>query len=386
MSISRRDFLGRAAAAGAGAAGIAAFSGCGAPSIAAQKRTGGGDCSSSTGKLASTLRFSNWPLYIDFDDKTKHRPSLDLFTKKTGVKVEYVEDINDNETFSGKNSPILQTGQGIGRDLVVLTDYMAAQWVRNNYVQEVDLSVMPNVVNLQPNLANPRWDPLRRHSLPWQSGMTGIAYNPSKVDFEVTKLQDLLNPKLSKHMTMLSSMSDTLCLVMQSIGLDPTKIDNAMFAKGMTEFAKYVPHARAFTGNEYADGLARGDIWACVAWSGDVVQLQADHPGLKFVVPDAGAVLWTDNMMIPLGGDVFTASTYMNFVYEPPVAAMIEDYVNYFCPNTEAQSALEKIDPNVAKNPLIFPDKSILAKLKSFDSDAANNPTYKSQWNNAIGL
>ena len=123
--------------------------------------------------------------------------------------------------------------------------------------------------------------------------------------------------------------------------------------------------------------LAKGDIWACFAWSGDMVQLQADHPGLKWNQPDSGAMIWTDNMLIPKGGNVYTASTYMNYYYTPKVAAEVGDYVNYICPVQGADAVLKKSDPAVAKNPLIFPTKKMLGNVHQIDAKAVNNQDYK---------
>jgi spermidine/putrescine transport system substrate-binding protein len=122
-----------------------------------------------------------------------------------------------------------------------------------------------------------------------------------------------------------------------------------------------------------------------MTWSGDVAQLQTDTPGLKWVIPDDGGMIWNDNMLIPLGGDVFTASTYMNFVYDPAIAAEIEAWVNYICPVVGAQEEIKKIDPALAKNPQIFPDEATLSKVKLFDAEAADNTDYKEKFQAVIG-
>ena len=142
---------------------------------------------------------------------------------------------------------------------------------------------------------------------------------------------------------------------------------------------------RQFTGNDYAPLLAKGDVWACFAWSGDMVQLRIDHPNLKWVVPDEGAMIWTDNMLIPKGGDVFTASTLMNWYYKPSIAAEVADYVNYISPVAGAGELLLKSDPAIAKNPLIFPTAAMLAKAHQIDPKSVNNQKYKQQFQHLIG-
>ncbi|HVW30019.1 MAG TPA: extracellular solute-binding protein, partial [Polyangiaceae bacterium] len=195
-----------------------------------------------------------------------------------------------------------------------------------------------------------------------------------------TSLKDLLtNPKLKGKVTMLTEMSDSIGATMLMNGDDPSKVTDATFNKAISTLKSAVASGqiRQFTGNDYAPLLAKGDIYACLAWSGDMVQLQADHPGLKWVLPDTGGMIWTDNMLIPKGGNVYAASVLMNWFYKPTIAAEVEDYVNYICPVVGADKVLEKSDPAVAKNPLIFPTQAMLANTHQFDSKALNNEKYK---------
>jgi spermidine/putrescine transport system substrate-binding protein len=387
--LTRRQLLRRAAVGGTALtlpALLAACGGGGEIGGAGNTETGAGTTVSRT--LASKLTISNWPLYIDIDEKTKKRPTVEQFTTETGVKVDYIEDVNDNEEWFGKFQAQLAQEQPIGRDLTVLTDWMAARMVRLGYVQKKDKESIPNEKNLVSTLQHPSWDANRDYSLPWQSGMTGIAYDPKVTGFDVTSIEQLLTDKrLKGKVTALTEMPDTMGLVMQQNGDDPTKVEPDAFDKAIDSLQQAVDSGqiRRFTGNDYADGLANGNIWAAVAWSGDVVQLQLDNPRLKFVLPDAGGMIWTDNMLIPEGGDVYTASVWMNFVYDPKIAAQIEDYVNYICPVDGAKDELLKIDPPVAKNTLIFPDEETLSKVKAFDPQAADNPDFKEKFQAVIG-
>jgi spermidine/putrescine transport system substrate-binding protein len=341
-------------------------------------------------ELKKTINFSNWPLYIDVDEKTKKRPTLDAFEKKFGVNVKYVEDINDNQQYFGKIQGPLSHGQGIGRDIIVLTDSsgLPARLIKLGWVQKLDKQSIPNIDNLQDALRSPSWDPKREYSLPWQSGMTGIGYDPDKVGGELTSFDDLLtNPKLKGKVTLLSELADTMGLAILSNGDDPAKITKASWDKAYAKVKKAVDsgQVRQFTGNDYAPLLAKGDVWACAAWSGDMVQLQSSKPKLKWNLPESGGMIWTDNMLIPTGGDVYSASVLMNYFYDPAVAAKVEAYVNYICPVKGAAEELKKTDPDVAKNPLIFPSDDVLSKTKIFDATALNNETYKKQFQALIG-
>jgi spermidine/putrescine transport system substrate-binding protein len=340
--------------------------------------------------LAKTLNFSNWPLYIDIDEKTKRHPSLDQFTKKTGVKVSYVEDINDNPSFFGKIQGPLSHGQSVHRDIIVMTDVSGfpARMIDLGWLEPLDKSALPNIKNLIPAQQHPSWDPDRTYSLPWQSGMTGIGYDPEKVGYELTSFKKLLtDPKLKGKVTLLTEFADTVGLALLANGDHPEKVTDKSFKRAidLLQSARKSGQIRQFTGNDYAPLLARGDVWACAAWSGDMVQLQIDHPNLKWVLPEDGGLIFTDNMLIPKGGNAYTASTFMNFYYQPAIAAEVEDYVNYICPVAGAGKVLEKTDPDVAKNPLIFPTKEMLENAHLFDPKAVNNQSYKEQFQHLIG-
>jgi spermidine/putrescine transport system substrate-binding protein len=350
----------------------------------------GGTTSTAKQQLADTLRFSNWTLYIDRDEKTKKSPTLDQFKQKTGTTVKYVEDINDNATYFGKIQRPLSQGQSIDRDIIVLTDNsrFPGVLIKRGWAEKLDKSAIPNIANLQDSLAHPSFDPNRDYSLPWQSGMTGIASNLKLTKKPVTTIDQLLeDPKLKGKVTLLTEMADAMSLVMLANGDDPTKVDDASFDRAYRRIEKAVKNdqIRQFTGNDYTGPLSKGDLHAAMSWSGDVVQLTADNPNLEWHLADSGGDIWTDNMLIPTGGDVYTASTFMNFVYDPKIAAQIAAYVNYVSPVKGAKAELAKIDPKLADNPLIFPDEDTLSKVKIFDADALNNQDYVEKWQTLIG-
>jgi spermidine/putrescine transport system substrate-binding protein len=256
------------------------------------------------------------------------------------------------------------------------------------WLEKLDKSAIPNMKNLISAQQHPNWDSNRDYSLPWQSGMTGLGYDPDKVGGELTSVDELLtNPRFKGKVTLLSEFGDTLGLVMLANGDDPSSVTKAAFDKAVEKIRKAVDSGqiRKFTGNDYAPLLAKGDVWACFAWSGDLVQLQADHPGLRWNLPETGGMIWTDNMLIPKGGDVYTASTLMNFFYRPEIAAQVEDYVNYICPVTGADKVLKKTDPDVANNTLIFPTQKMLDNAHIIDAKAVNNKKYKQQFQALLG-
>lgn len=350
---------------------------------------GGGGGSNGSGELEDVLRFSNWPLYIDVDEKTKKHPTLDAFTAETGIKVEYFEDINDNATYFAKIQGPLSQGNGIDRDIIVMTDNsrFPALLIAKDWLEPLDQDLIPNISNLIPAQASPPFDPDRTYSLPWQSGITGIAWNED-VTGPVTSVDQLLNdPELKGKVTMLTELADSVGLTILSNGGDPSDFTADEFDGAVKTIQDAVDSGqiRQFTGNDYAQPLTKGDIAAAVAWSGDIVQLLSDNPKLKWAIPEQGGMIWTDNMLIPKGGSAATASTYMNSVYDPKVAAQIAAYVNYVTPVNGAKEELAKTDPETANNPLIFPTEEMLSQVNQFSSEALQNDEYQDAWQKVLG-
>jgi spermidine/putrescine transport system substrate-binding protein len=342
-------------------------------------------------ELADTLRFSNWQLYIDVDPKTKKSPSTQKFEQETGVKVNYYEDINDNASYFGKIQGPLSQGRGIDRDIIVMTDNsrFPGLLVQKEWVEKLDKERIPNIENLIPAQGSPPFDPDREYSLPWASGITGIATNLKASGGEiVTTVEQLLeDPKLKGKVTMLTEMADSMSMVMLANGDDPKKVTNESFNKAYDQIKKAVDSGqiRRFTGNDYVSDLEKGNIAAAVSWSGDVATGLKENKNLRWNLPEKGSDIWTDNMFIPLDGDVATASAYMNFVYDPKIAAMISVGNGYISSVKGVREEAKKLDPDSASNPLIFPDDELLSKVVQFDSEALNNQTYIEQWQKLLG-
>ncbi len=379
-SLTRRQLLERAALGGAALTLPGFLAACG----------GGGDGGDAgSDELAEVLRFANWPLYIDIDEETKKRPSLDEFTRRTGIAVDYFEEINDNAEYFAKVQGPLSQGRGIDRDIFVFTDNsrFPGLLIEEGWVQKLDRELIPNISNLIEAQASPPFDPEREYSLPWQSGMTGIAWN-EELTGPVTSIEQLFeDTKLKGKVSMLMEQADSVGLVMLANGDDPAEVTDETYGRAIDRVQAAVDSGQVvrFTGNDFAQPLTQGELAACVAWSGDMIQLLADNPKLKWGVPKDGGMIWTDNMFIPTGGSVPTASTYMNYVYEPAVAAKIAAYVNYVPPVQGVKEELVKIDPELANNTLIIPDDELLAQLHQYDSAALANDEHISKWQTVLG-
>ncbi len=364
--ISRRSVLRRFAAAGLTVGSASAFlAACGGVEGTANKGTTVDVANVSHPKEDfSKVVFSNWPLYID-------QKVIPPWEKEQGAKLRYLEDYNDNEEFFAKVRQELESGSGIGRDLVAPTDWMAARWIDLGYAVPIDKANVPNAKNLQDSLASPPYDKNRDFTLPWQSGITGIGYNPKKTGRKLTSVKDLYDPAFKGRVSMFTEWRDSAGLVLLGMGKDPTTATKDDYTEAIARIDEENKKGqiRKFTGNDYTKDLAAGNLWACIAWSGDLVQLQADNPNLEFLVPEEGAMTWSDNMLIPQKPTTaYGAETFMNYVYDPEVAAVIAAYVNYFCPVKGVKEILAKTDPELANNQLIFPDDKTLAQLHAYPS------------------
>ena len=326
------------------------------------------------------VNWSNWTQYIDVSEDESTRPTLDEFTKQTGITVNYTEDYNDNDEFYAKVRPLLEGGEDTGRDVWCSTDWMVARLIRQGYVQKLDTANIPNVKNLEPSLKDVEFDPGRVFSLPWQSGFAGIAYNldatgGKKVE---TMTQLLTDPALKGKVTLLTEMRDTVGLVLCEMGKDPSNFTDADFdaAIAMIQKAKDAGQLKGFTGNDYTDGLTKGDIAACVAWTGDVVQLQFENEAVQYALPQAGFTLWSDNFVIPaLAKHKKNAETLINYYYDPAVMAQVAAWVNYIPPVAGTKDVIAADDPETAENPLIFPSEDVLSRAKVFRGLSAEEET-----------
>ncbi|MER7950169.1 extracellular solute-binding protein [Streptomyces sp. NPDC096079] len=387
--MSRRSLL-----RGVGGVGAAALlAGCGVPAAYVEEGDRAGRDLSARDR---TLDFANWPLYIDTDDENaSKRPTLDAFRKRTGISVRYTEEINDNDEFFGKISPSLMNHQETGRDLIVVSDWMAARFVRLGWVQEMDRAAQPHVAkNLSPQLRTPAFDPGRLHSVPWQSGITGIAYNRRKLGRELRSTKELWADDLRGKVTLLSGLDESFALLMLGNGVDVTQWTGDDFHALCEQIEGLVrtKHIRRFTGNDYIKDLSTGDVLACQAYSGDVIQLQADNPDIEFVVPEEGAELWAESLMIPnLAQHKTNAEKLVDYYYEPEVAAELAAWVNYVCPVPAAQQVLADSGDEelvaLAEDPLIFPDAGMRSRLAiARDITSEERQEFAKRWNSIVGL
>ncbi len=384
--VSRRTVLKGAGFAAFGIGSVAVLPLFGTPSAIQDPATCKAKDVSATSKK---LVISNWPAYIDPPSK-KQKSTLEEFEAGTDISVAYTDDVSDNAEFFAKVRNQLADCQPIGRDLMMLTDWMAAKMIGLGWIQPIAVDKVPNLhANLIEPLQGRQWDKDRTYSAPWQSGLTGIAYN-AKLTKEVGSFSDLITrPDLKGKITLLSEMRDTMAFMLAIEGANPDDFTRLEWEKALVNLQSVVKkgQVRAFTGNEYIQDLTAGNIVACEAWSGDVIQAQFDNPDIKFVVPEEGLSLWSDNMLIPNKSEhQSNAEKWIDFYYEPEVAAQLAAYVNYICPVEGAREAMVKIDDSLVDNKLIFPDAEDLKGAFDFMVlDDQQSKQYEGEWADVTG-
>ena len=367
--ISRRAVL--AGAGGLGAVGLLAA--CG----------GGGDDAAAE----NSVRWGNWPLYLDFDEDSKTYPTLEKFKTQTGIDAQYFEDYNDNDEFFGKVQAQLKLGEDIGYDLVTPTDWMAARWIRLGYTQKYDLANIPNHVNILDSLKSPSYDPMRESTLTWQGIMAGFGWNTEKNPKGVRTIEDLFSPQNKGKIVVLSEMRDTIGVILLSQGVDITKVTEDQYMNAVDFMAKKIADGwiRGVKGNEYAEDLTSGDATAVIGWSGDMFILASENEGkFDFAIPESGGTISGDNLVIPSTaspGGKANAEKLINYYYDPVVAAEVAAYVNYVCPVKGAQAEMEKIAPELALSEYIFPTEKTSSRLNVFRS---LTPDEETKWAEAF--
>ncbi len=308
-----------------------------------------------------TLDFANWPLYID---RTKDgSPTLNDFSEKYGITVNYRPVIQDNASFFSQIGPVLQADQATGYDLIVISDgWELTQMIDNHWLIPLDHSRLPNFARYAADsIRDPVYDPHNAYTVAWQSGITGIGYDPEKTGREITSVRDLYDPAFAGKVGMMSDNTELASNGMLALGIAPSTSGPADWNRAADLLRKQRSDGivRQYYDQSYIKALQQGDTWISMAWSGDIFQAQVSgNSNLKFVVPEEGGMFWHDNCMIPYhASHPVDAIEWIDYSYRPEVQALITDWVNYVSPVPAAKPIVagKLDDPTVANSPLVFP-------------------------------
>lgn len=331
-------------------------------------------------KQAGVLDFANWPLYMDVGATAAEHPSLDLFTEATGIKVNYHEVIQESESFFAQIRPGLARSEPIGYDLIVLTNgIVLSRMIRLGYLAPLDHSRLPTfAANADPSVKDPSYDPGNQFTVAWQSGITGIAYDPEKTGREITSFEDLFDPAFAGRVGMFGENQELPNFALLGIGVAPEESSPDDWRRAADRLIEQQTAGiiRRYYDQSYIDALATGELWLSMAWSGDVYQQIAAGRNLRFTVPREGGLIWTDSLCIPKTAlHPVDAIAYMDFVYRPEIAGMLAEALNFITP---VPAAAEHVSPELAKSTLLFPTRVELDRVRRFRVLTAEEET---EWN-----
>jgi spermidine/putrescine transport system substrate-binding protein len=388
--MSRRQLF-RYTGAGVGAYGLSALlAACGTDPETAPPTEPGGVGSPewwADQEAGDVVNFTNWPAYIDIgkdSEGNRTRPSLDLFTKETGIEVVYRANINDNADFYASILPALEAGQDPGHDIIVITNGQElTEMQARGFLIPLDHSLTPNFnENVGAAFEDPAFDPGNKYTMAWQSGMTGYAWNKEFVEGPITSMRDLMNDEWAGKVALFGN-DDTPTLAMIELGINPetsTPEDWEKAAALMQEFNDW-GGLRKWDDQGYLTGIENGDLWATMAWSGDIINDILYYPefaSFEFATAEAGGIVWVDNMMIPANAaNPKGAIQVMDHYYKPEIAAMLTEWNAYVSPvpaggelvqqhADEAKGGTKEVLETIASSPYVFPTPELEAKLYNY--------------------
>ena len=382
--LSRRDLLRRAGVGASALSASALLAACGVSGETEQNQPAGED-KLTTNKKTGELIFANWPAYID--KAGGGSPTLEQFEKSSGIDVSYKEVINDNNSFYATIREPLSNEEPVQWDIIVVTDWLLAKMASFGYLEELDHSLLPNFDRHAGDIyKDPTYDPGNKHSVAWQSGITGIAWNPELTGREITSIEDLFDPAFAGKVGMFTEMRDTMHLVMLGMGIKPQDCTTADARAAQQKLLKQQEDGivRKYYGNDYVGPLAQGDLALCISWSGDVVgRTLGENSKIRFTVPEEGGLLFTDAMGIPQNAaNPIDAHAMMDFVYQPKVAAQMAAWINYITPVPEARPILKKSSDSytrqIAASPLVFTTPEMESQLYSYKNLSLDE---EQEWN-----
>jgi spermidine/putrescine transport system substrate-binding protein len=316
-------------------------------------------------KLTKQLNIYNWSDYVDED-------TISNFEKEFGLKINY-DTYEDNEALLAK----LQSG-ATGYDIVVPTGYMVEIMLKIGILAPLDHGNIPNIKGLSASLQDPPYDPGRQHTVPWQWGTTGFAYNAKKITGKVDSWKLLWDPKYKGKITMLDDMRSAIsvALKMQGYSVNSTSEKELMQAKKLLMEQKSL--LKAYISAPVKSLLISGEVWLSQLWVGDVLMAKEENDDLEYCIPKEGCEIWDDNLAIPKSAPhKYTAEVFMNYALRPEVSAAVSNFVHYATPVEAAKKFINKEDVN---NPGIYPSAEVMQRLEYLVDVGEATRTYDQIW------
>jgi spermidine/putrescine transport system substrate-binding protein len=293
------------------------------------------------------------------------------FEAKYGVNVTY-DFFDTYDTMTAK----ISDGHS-GYDVTFATSVDIPGFFKNGLIQALDLSLIPNRVNLAPEWTDPAYDPGNRHSIPYMWWTTGVAYDSAKTTGTLTSWAGLWDPTYRGHLSMLDDYREAFAAALIRLGYNVNTTDDAQLDAALALLEQQKPILRTYTTDDIGV-LSSGDVWVAHAWGADVRQVTGDRPTVKYYIPEEGGVRGSDTMVLLAGAPhPIAAQLFIDFMLDAKVSAANTNKTGYMGPNEAARAY---IDPKILADPTLNPDKATISKLQELMDLGPDLQKYHDRW------
>lgn len=299
-------------------------------------------CGKSTPK--NELNLFNWSEYLP-------QTLIDQFEAETGIKVNY-------NTYSSNEEMLAKIMASPGTyDIAVSSDYMVDIMIKQQLLEEIGATEIPGIENIGASYMNLAFDPGNKYSVPYMAGNALIAVNTKKVDFPITKYEDLWNPKLKNNIVVLDDQRAVTGIALKKLGKSFNETDSATLDLAAKELATLKENIKAFDSDSPKTLLISGEVAVGYVWNAEGVMAQKENPDIQLVMPEEGLYLWQDNFVIPnKAPNKENAQKFIEFMLRPENSKVCSESFPYTNPNAKA---VELLDAETQNNPGIYPPASV---------------------------
>jgi spermidine/putrescine transport system permease protein len=226
--------------------------------------------------------------------------------------------------------------------------------VKENHLQKLDKSKLPNLKNIGKQYYGFPHDPKLEYSIPYMQGTVGIVVNTAKVKEPITGFADVFQDKYKGRIVVLDDALEIVTWALATEGLNPDAVTKENLEKVRPILAKWLPLVKVYDSDSPKTALLNGDVDLGVVWSGEAaILIKEDPKKFAYVLPKEGAHMFIDSMAIPKGAEhVEAAHKFLDYILRPEVSKTISDDFPYTNPNVEARKLLSEADrANAASYP-----------------------------------
>lgn len=301
-----------------------------------------------------SINVYNWGEYISTGSEAGTLNVNAEFTKLTGIKVNYTNYATNEELYAKLK------GGGANYDVIIPSDYMISKMIKEDMLQPLDMSNIPNFQYIMPSFVDPAYDPENLYSVPYTWGTVGLIYNTTMVDIPEEDIDwDILwNPDYADQILMFDNPRDAFAIAEIMMGYSLNTEDEVELTAAANKLKEQKSVVQAYVMDEIFDKMAANDAWIAPYYAGDALTILEENEDLAFVVPKSGTNLFVDAMCIPAGAkQKEAAEMYINFMCEPDIAYANIDYICYSTPHS---GAYEMLDEETRNNPVSYPGDDYL--------------------------